>query len=131
MSKIAPLMRRSGVDVVAGGQLCVHAVDATGRPDQALAVGVLADLVEDLADGGLDPAVRAVAVRAVPSMVAAGRPGSSPISFSISSTMRWTWLGRSGGLDKSALRVQAAMVRRAPAAAAGSSGQPGRPRRAR
>src|SRR6478735_146805 len=42
----------------------------------------------------------------IPSMVAAGRLGSSPISFSISSTMRWTWLGRSGWLGKSSLRCR-------------------------
>src|SRR6186997_1928823 len=48
----------------------------------------------------------------VPSMSEAGRAGVSPISVSISSTMRWTWLGRSGGLDTGLDSLQAAMVRR-------------------
>ena len=52
-----------GVDVVAGGQLRVHPVDPLRRPDQALAVRVLADLDQDLADGRLDAAVAVVSAR--------------------------------------------------------------------
>src|SRR5207249_55359 len=48
------------VDVVAGRQLRVHPVDALRRPDEALPVGVLADLGEDLADGCLDATIRHV-----------------------------------------------------------------------
>jgi hypothetical protein len=49
-----------GVDVIAGGQFRVHPVDALRRAGQALAVRVLADLHEDVPDGGLHPAVGAL-----------------------------------------------------------------------
>ena len=59
---MAPLIEPLRVDVVAGRQLRVHPVDAVGRADESLAVGLLADLDEDLADGVLDPAVVAAVV---------------------------------------------------------------------
>ena len=72
----------------------------SGVPSEALAVGILADLAQDLADGGLDAPVRPPdRLRAPPSIAAAessasgsGR-GSSPISVSISSTIERTWSG--------------------------------------
>ena len=88
-------MSRSRVDVVAGGQLGVHPVDALRRALQALPVGVLADLEQDLVDRGLDPAVAVVPPGAL-DQVARRRPASSPISVSISSTIARTWLGRLG-----------------------------------
>ena len=93
-----------GVDVVAGGQLRVHPVDALRRPDQALPVGVLADLGEDLADRVLDPAVAVVGRRAVvqdPAVspeISSTATSVSPISDSISSTRRRTCGGSSVGL---------------------------------
>ena len=61
-----------GIDVVAGGQLGVHPVDALRRSDQALAVGVLADLLEDPPDGRLDTTVVG---RGLALMVAPARAG--------------------------------------------------------
>ena len=90
-----------GIDVVAGCELGVHPVDTFRGAQQALAVWVLADLEQDLADrrppfGSTSwgrPVCRAAA-RTGPapsvSMTDAARLGSSPISVSISSTMRWT-----------------------------------------
>ena len=43
-----------GIDPVAGGQLAVHAPDARRRRGEALAIGVLAHLDQDLAHGRLD-----------------------------------------------------------------------------
>ena len=107
---MAPLIEPVGVDVVAGGQLGVHAVDALRGPEQALAIGVLADLEQDLADGGLDLAVvggRSPAwSRPREPVMSSVATDVSPISFSISSTRRRTLGGRSVGLD------MAAMVRR-------------------
>ena len=98
-----------GIDVVAGRELRVHPVDALGRAAQTLAVGILADLDEDLADGRLDPPVRGPGPaggdrRAVPSIGRSASPsiertasnGVSPISDSISVTSCWRWAGRSG-----------------------------------
>ena len=56
-----------GIDVVTGGQLCIHPVDAAGRPGEALAVRILTDLHQDLADGGLDRTM------------ADGLPGAAPL----------------------------------------------------
>ena len=46
--------------MVAGRELRVHPVDALGRALEALPVGVLADLEQDLVDGGLDAAIALV-----------------------------------------------------------------------
>ena len=53
------------VDAVAAGQLEPHPVHPLGRAQQPLALGVLADLDEDLADGLLDAAVGRAGPRAL------------------------------------------------------------------
>ena len=75
------------VDVVARGELRIHPVDAVGRREQALAVGVLADL---------RPGSRAPRPRSARwcDTGRSGVPPSSPISLSISSTSSRTWSGR-------------------------------------
>ena len=90
-----------GVDVVAGGQLGVHPVDAAraSRPGP----GDRAPRRSRAGSRGRPPRPGRCAPRRpcapFPSISDSGPPGSSPISVSISSTMRWTWLGRSVGLD--------------------------------
>src|SRR3954452_18465527 len=60
------------IDVVTGRQLDVHPVNALGRALEAVAIGVLADLGQDLADRRLDPAIGLESVaRARPLDVAA------------------------------------------------------------
>ena len=47
-----------GIDVIAGGQLAVHAPHRAGRFREAVAVGILAHLDQDLAYGSLDRLAR-------------------------------------------------------------------------
>ena len=96
-----------GILAISGHQLAVHPVDAVGRADETGSVGVLPDLGEDLAHGGLDPPVgRAVVGVAqvtegrsggsVPAAVSAARvpvasaAGSSLIALGISSRAVFT-----------------------------------------
>jgi len=129
------------VDVIAGGQLGVHAVDPLGRRPEPLAAGVLAHLDEDLADGRLDPPIRGERDRGragaldrqvgIASMAPTASIGVSPISDSISATSCLRWSGRSGMARSSYLcrRVQTvAPPAVKPAAGSGSNGRPSAPR---